>query len=310
MEKDLERKANFFIVGTAKAGTTSVFNYLKEHKDVFTPQIKEPNYFAKIDTSRFSNTFKKNLPKNLEAVLNSGEEVQQAFISVQEDYDFLYKNCNKKVAIDSSTNYLHSQVAPSEIKKYNPKAKVLIILRNPYSRVLSHYNMAVKYGFTTRDFEEALRTDVAQKEKGVGVSEQFIELSLYSEAIKRYQEVFDNSQIRILFFEDLIKDKQSFINEVFKFLEIESLLINDEQVHNKGVTPRFKGLNKILTNLGIKRFVNSVLTDDLKSKVKSIYFSDKQKKDLTKEEKEILDTFFVEDIRKTKDLLPDLNFPW
>ena len=36
---------NFFIVGAAKAGTTSLYNYLVNHPEVYLSPIKEPNYF-------------------------------------------------------------------------------------------------------------------------------------------------------------------------------------------------------------------------------------------------------------------------
>jgi hypothetical protein len=38
---------NFFIVGAAKSGTTSVARYLAEHPQVFMSPIKEPSYFAR-----------------------------------------------------------------------------------------------------------------------------------------------------------------------------------------------------------------------------------------------------------------------
>ena len=37
---------NFFIVGTGKAGTTSLYHYLQQHPQIYMSPIKEPCYFA------------------------------------------------------------------------------------------------------------------------------------------------------------------------------------------------------------------------------------------------------------------------
>ena len=38
---------NFFIIGAPKAGTTSIYNYLKNIPEIFMSPEKEPNYFSK-----------------------------------------------------------------------------------------------------------------------------------------------------------------------------------------------------------------------------------------------------------------------
>lgn len=40
-----KKAPNLFIVGTSKVGTTSLYNYLKNHPEVYLSPIKEPNYF-------------------------------------------------------------------------------------------------------------------------------------------------------------------------------------------------------------------------------------------------------------------------
>ena len=41
------KRPNLFIVGAPKSGTTSIYNYLKNHPEVFMSPIKEPHFFAK-----------------------------------------------------------------------------------------------------------------------------------------------------------------------------------------------------------------------------------------------------------------------
>ena len=42
----MDRWPNFFIVGADKAGTSSLYSYLKEISEIFMSPIKEPNYFS------------------------------------------------------------------------------------------------------------------------------------------------------------------------------------------------------------------------------------------------------------------------
>jgi hypothetical protein len=39
-------RPNFFLVGAPKAGTTSLYHYLRQHPQIYMSPIKEPNYFA------------------------------------------------------------------------------------------------------------------------------------------------------------------------------------------------------------------------------------------------------------------------
>jgi hypothetical protein len=41
----------FFVVGAPKAGTTAVYHWLRSHPTVFLPSVKEPSYFAYVDSS-------------------------------------------------------------------------------------------------------------------------------------------------------------------------------------------------------------------------------------------------------------------
>ena len=53
---------NFFIVGAAKSETTSLYNYLSEHPEIYMSPIKEPNFFGTdIDPTQFREDYKKTL---------------------------------------------------------------------------------------------------------------------------------------------------------------------------------------------------------------------------------------------------------
>lgn len=88
-------KLNLFIVGAAKAGTTSVYNYLKQHKDVYVSPIKEPNYFGSdINWHNFRKDFKINTKVDFEEYFseNDLDEKHNAILDSEENYLKLFRN--------------------------------------------------------------------------------------------------------------------------------------------------------------------------------------------------------------------------
>lgn len=81
---------NFLIIGEAKAGTTSLHNYLNQHPDDFISEYKEPDYFTFLGA-------KGPLPKYKD----------RPVITKQEEYENLFsKAVGKTVIGESSPTYL------------------------------------------------------------------------------------------------------------------------------------------------------------------------------------------------------------
>ena len=58
--QDALKRVNFFVIGAAKCGTTTLYARLSQHPEVFLSPLKEPNYHSRadLDPARFSNAFK------------------------------------------------------------------------------------------------------------------------------------------------------------------------------------------------------------------------------------------------------------
>jgi len=57
----IEVMPNFFIVGAAKAGTTSLYSYLRRHPDVYMSPIKEPHWFSTVKTAPGTKGLRRDL---------------------------------------------------------------------------------------------------------------------------------------------------------------------------------------------------------------------------------------------------------
>ena len=128
----MARSPNFFIVGAARSGTTSMWEYLKQHPDIFMPEgfaYKEPSYFCNLYGYNDFNLY------------------LELFAGVKEE----------KAVGEASTPYLTSPESAAWIREVYPAAKIIILLRNPVDRAYSMYNWMIKEGYEgVYPFEEAL----------------------------------------------------------------------------------------------------------------------------------------------------------
>jgi hypothetical protein len=301
---------NFFIVGAAKAGTTSLYYYLKQHPEIYMSPIKEPNYFAKdINIDLFREDYKKTAIIDTKRYFSKSklEELHLAFITEFDDYVQLFREVKNEKAIgEISNSYLYSKVAAKEIYKFNPNAKIIIILRDPIERAFSHYIMNLRDGFTKEtDFIKEVISDYNKSQKGWGVSHLSIELGLYYEQVKRYLDIFPRDNIKIILFDDFKRDTEKVVREIFKFLNInENVPIDFNKKANVGAVPKSVKLNYIIMNTG--KLLKPLFPNYAKKRIKNIYKNlllKNEKPNLSSKQREALLPFFIEDIKKTQELI-------
>jgi hypothetical protein len=199
---------NFLIVGAAKSGTTSLYQYLNEHPEIFMSRMKEPRFLISTvftgmspDDPRYSALLKLTVTK-------FGE------------YAKLFENGKKAKAIGEATaTYLYYyQKAIPNIKKYLNDVKIIIILRNPVDRAFSSYKHLVKECAETRSFERCLELEEARKKNNWSLLNLYKEAELYYNQVKAYLDNF--MQVKIYLFDDLKTDSLALTKDVYRFLEV------------------------------------------------------------------------------------------
>jgi hypothetical protein len=300
-------KANFFLVGAAKSGTTSVYDFLNHHSETFMSPIKEPNYFSTdIRIDKFSDVYRKTTFLDTDKYFSNSnlEPLQLTFVRDRKHYDRLYeKVTNEPLIGECSTSYLYSENAAQNIFNYNPTAKIVIVLRNPIQRAYSHYLMALKYGFTDQDFLTAIEQDQAKDDKGWGSSELFIDLGLYSAQIKRYFDLFGEKQVHVMFMEDLQSNPKEFYGSLCEFLKIDMLSpFYKDLKSNSALVPKYPTLNKFLVKFGLKQFVKQISPLIFIKFLKVLVFNSEVPKLTTAEKKSIL-KYYQNEIEKLELLL-------
>ncbi|MFA5917178.1 MAG: sulfotransferase [Candidatus Gracilibacteria bacterium] len=237
------KKTNLFIVGAPRTGTTSIHNYLSYHKEIFVGEEKEPYYFC--------NDF-------------HSEDKKMKFFKIRNliSYLMLYKGYkNEKYIVDGSTFYLYSKNAAENIFKFNEKAKIIIIVREPVSQLSSYYSYLIKQKFENiKDFDIALKSE---KNRKIGLMNNeykkytsclfYSDIPKYKEQITRYLKFFKKENIKILVYDDLEKDSITFSKEILDFLKLDDSLKDDKKIGKKNFMRKEYVINAN-TTLQLKKF--------------------------------------------------------
>ena len=302
------RLPNFIVVGAAKSGTTSIYQYLKQHEDVFMSPIKETHFFSSdIDSKKFRKDYAAALNKDLTAYVNGpmDKEIFHAFVTDFEIYKKLFKNAGTKKAIGEVTNsYLYSKDAAKNIRNTIPDAKVIMILRNPVERIFSHYLMDIRSGVEQLPFRQAVDKDMNKNPKGWGISNVYVEIGMYADQVERYISQFPGDQLKIILFDDFKKDAKAVMESVFNFLEISPNTDIDFNVrYNKAFIPKSKLIGKLNAQRKLKLAVKNIVPQSVKSFFKKTFYTDKNLPKLSSNDKSWLIELYRNDISRLSGLL-------
>ena len=207
------RFPDFFILGAAKSGTTSLHAWLAQHPDIAMSEPKEPFFY--------------------EAEFELGASYYwQRYLS--------HWNGQRLVG-DARHRNLFLPYVPNRIKATAPQARLVVVLRNPVTRALSHWWHWFRRGVENLYFEDALKRDLERISAGEDFStpdqiafyqahlghdgrgpyRTYLDSGYYAIQLERYFELFTRDQCKILLMEELIKDPRTHCAELFEFLRID-----------------------------------------------------------------------------------------
>ena len=193
---------DFMIIGAMKSGTSTLAEILSMHPEVCFCQEKEPHFFSK------TSDWKANL----------------------EDYKNLYNPQEEQICGEASTTYTcypeFNKNIWDDLYKFNPKLKLIYIMRDPVERIVSHYMHNYLRSYTSESLEKAVLSQST-----------YINRTRYFVHIRPYLDIFGKEQVLLLTFEELMANKKMTLNKIADFLNIDRAKFYDfENVHaNKSV---------------------------------------------------------------------------
>src|SRR5881394_3162986 len=178
-------RLDFILAGAQKSGTTALHYFLSKHPNITMGDQQEIHCF----------------------------DDDALFVS-QPDYEELHKHYRplapSTVAGDCTPSYLYYEPAAERMWKYNPKIKLLILLRNPVDRAFAHWNMQRFRGREPLDFFDAVREEQARI-AGAPPAEArrfaYVDRGFYGQQLERLFKFFPREQVKVVKFE-AFKDKQ------------------------------------------------------------------------------------------------------
>jgi Sulfotransferase domain len=185
----------FFIIGAAKAGTTSLHYYLEQHPEVQMASNKEPNYFSGPANG---------VPYPLGRIETLGEyeSLFDASVAVRGEASVSYANAPRREGV------------PERIREAVPEARFVYVVRDPVKRAVSHYQHRVAWMGERRPLAEVL-----------GKLEDPTDVCLcpgfYARNLELYQGAFPAERTLVIDQADLRADRAAVLREVFEFLSVD-----------------------------------------------------------------------------------------
>lgn len=263
---------NFIVVGVAKAGTSSLHDYLRQHPEVFMPRAKDPGFFA----------------------FNGQTNRQRYRVRSREAYEALFAEVRGETVIGEVTDlYFDSVVAPANIAAAIPDARLIISLREPVSRAASLYHMLLR----NRGINAGL-SFLAALEHGRAVRFS------YHESLKAWYDRFDRSRIRVVLFDDLTGNTLPTVQSLFDFVGADPRFVPAFKVHNPGGVPKSKWMHRLLSNGALRTWARDNLPGSWVHAAKDLRSRnlDRSKMRLSPEERERAAAYFRDDILRTQEI--------
>jgi hypothetical protein len=211
----LNKKVGFVVAGAQKSGTTALFDFLSTHPELCMQNRekstnKEVHYF---DDDRLFNMKARSDHK----------------------YHMHFKPKEQhKIIGDVTPAYMYRPQAAERMFNYNPKLKIIVILKNPIERAFSHWNMQVRRKRDSRTFLEAIKCEIdtpnntfPHRSKRFSFENRYLYRGLYVEQLMRLEFFFPRQQIHILKNEDLRLNPKEALGGIGDFLGVSRAYFED-----------------------------------------------------------------------------------
>ena len=207
-----------------KCGTSSLFRYLAQHPQVVPPVRKELHYFS------------------------LGEQQNKDFAWYRAHFPLRLSKPSGHITGEGCPAYLFHPTAIESAARALPEARIILLLRDPVERAISHYYHEVRMGREYLPIEQAMEVE----EKRLGALPQdlhqadaheietymhasYKKQGTYADHIEHLFQFYPRDQVLVVKSEDFFQDTASWLKDIMMFL---------------GISPDPAGLNLKPKNVG------------------------------------------------------------
>ena len=209
---------NLFVLGAAKCGTTTLHLHLSDMPEICMSRPKEP-FFFECEYERGLKFYRKSY--------------------------FPHWRGEKMIG-ESRHRNLYLPYVPERIYQLNPKAKLILILRNPIDRAMSHWRGWYSQGIEKLSFPDAIKEDYQRIKSGLlmatedeqlrhcdslysdgrrtghGLYRTYLDSGYYYNQLTRYRRLFPSENMLVLLLEDFSREPRQVLEALRSFLALDS----------------------------------------------------------------------------------------
>lgn len=204
---------DFVIIGCQRGGTSSLYRYLGSHPEIGPSLRKETEYFTV------------NYPM--------GEKWYRAHFPLALRRRLAKLLGRKLLVFEATPDYLVDPRAPERCRELLPDAKIVMLLREPAERALSHFHHNIRLGLESETFQFALENeaeriadDLVKLEDPSHQSERFnsfrrytyVERGKYADQLERWLAYYPAEQILVLESESFFNDPAAVLEQIEDFV--------------------------------------------------------------------------------------------
>jgi len=211
---------DFLVIGAPKSGTTTLFEYLREHPRIELPPDKEAPYFSDdriVGRLSWEEYLRRTFPAG-------GGGRLRGTITPH------YMSPITGVAGGPGGNApaYDEHTLPRRIHERLPSARLIAILRDPVERAYSHHVQETRLGHETRPFpvavDELLRPEtLADSRRQSTRTNCYVALGEYGRLLGAYYDLFPAERILVLLTEELAREPRAVLERIYEFLEIDAV---------------------------------------------------------------------------------------
>lgn len=259
-------RPNFLILGAAKSGTTTLYRLLGQHPDVLLSDAKETRFF----------------------------DIHYHLGLERYWHDHFGHWRGERAVGEATPIYLTLPFVVPRIRRDLPNAKLIAILRDPAERAYSEWWMLWVRGLERLPFEQAVRENLRQIERGETFEgaegerrwlenhyairrgdrilyRDHIQPGYYADHLERYFALFSRRSVKVLLLEDLGRDPEGMVRDVWAFLGLDpNHPVRPAQDRNAALSPTLAPLMRVAQATGLARVVPH-LPEALRARIKRAF---------------------------------------
>lgn len=236
---ETSRPPDIFLLGVPRAATTSLYEALARHPQIFAPALKEACFTCPdVDPRTHHRTATR-------------------FFNVRDEYLALFAAARAdQLILEGCTYNIYSPAAPALIRALNADARFLVQLRDPVEQMYSNHGLKVIMGDLGADFAHDLDRQAAAR---VGVVQRPVNMADYdlrdkatvARGLERFIEEFGRDRVHVTVYDEFAADTDAVLRGVLRFLGIDEGVSMRADVQVPHRVARWEALNRRMASPGL-----------------------------------------------------------